>query len=108
MIAIGAKKLLQIIIGTGKIRDAIAVKQAWPVASADLQKVPDRWCEAPSFGLMLPHSPEQPVQPALHGCLRALGVIVQDVRGAMHPAIGHSYLGPQIGRASCRERGAVA
>src|SRR5207302_9399244 len=78
MPAIGAKQLLQIIIGTGKSRDAIAVKQAWPVASADLQNVPDRWCEAPSLGLMLPPSPEQPVQPALHGGLRALGVIVQD------------------------------
>src|SRR5207253_5281644 len=49
----------------------------------------------PSFGLMLPPSPEQPVQPALHGGLRALGVIVQDVRGALPPAIGHSSLGPQ-------------
>jgi hypothetical protein len=50
MIAISAKKLLQIIIGTGQIGNAVAVKQAWPVAPADLQKVPDRWCEAPGFG----------------------------------------------------------
>src|SRR5262249_15880158 len=95
MITIGAKKLLQIIVGTGTLGDAIAVKQAWPVALADLQKVPDRWGEAPGFSLMLPHGSKQPVQPALHSCLRALGVVVQDVRGAMHPAIGHPHLGPQ-------------
>ena len=95
MLAIGAKKLLQIIIGPGKSRDAIAVKQAGPVAPADLQKVPYRWCEAPGFGLMLPHGPEPPVQEPLYSGSWLLGVIRQDVRGAMHPAIGHLHLGPQ-------------
>src|SRR5262249_48869474 len=78
MLAIGAKKLLQIIIGPGKSRDAIAVKQAGPVAPADLQKVPYRWCEAPGFGLMLPHGPEPPVQPPLYSGSWLLGVIMQD------------------------------
>src|SRR5262245_27370323 len=70
MIAIRAQKLLQIMIGTGKSRDALAVLQAWPVALADLQKVLDRWCEAPGFGLLWPQGPKQPMQSALHGCQR--------------------------------------
>src|SRR5262245_60822721 len=94
MIAIDTKKLLQIIIGPGKIRDAIAVPQAGPGAPADLQTVPNRGRAGPGLGVMRPHGPTQPVQPALHGCLRARGVVVQDVGGAMHPAIGHTPLGP--------------
>jgi hypothetical protein len=93
-----AKKLLQIIIGAGEIGHAVAVTQARPVAPADLQQGPDRWCEAPGCGLRLPHGSEQPVQPSPPGCRRALGVIVQDRRGAMHPALGHPHRGPQGSR----------
>ena len=71
------------------------MKQAGPVAPADLQKVPYRGCEAPGFGLMLPYGPEQPVQPPLYRGPWLLGVIMQNVRGAMDPAIGHTHLGPQ-------------
>src|SRR5215467_8023800 len=95
MITIGAKKLLQVSIGPGQMREARAVKQAGPVAPADLQKVPYRGCEAPGFGLMLPHGSEQPVQPPLYSSPWLLGVIMQDVRGAMHPALGHPHLRPQ-------------
>src|SRR5262249_41493455 len=73
------------------------MNQAGPVAPADLQKVPHRGREGPGLGLMLPHGPKQPVQPALHGCLSALGVVVQDVCGAMHPAIGHPHRGTTTG-----------
>src|SRR5262249_52992230 len=95
MITKSAKKKLPIIFWKGELREALRGKKAWPGGLADLQKVPDGWGEAPGFSLMLPHGSKQPVQPALHSCLRALGVVVQDVRGAMHPAIGHPHLGPQ-------------
>src|SRR5919198_13667 len=95
MIAIGAKKLLQIIVGTWQLGHGITMKQAGPVAPADLQKVPHCGRKGPGFGLMLPHGPRQPVEPSLHGSSCVLGVIVQDVRGAMDPAIGHMHLGPQ-------------
>jgi hypothetical protein len=74
------------------------MKQAGPGAPADLQKVPDRGCESPGFGVMLPHSPEQPLQPSLHSGPCALSIIIQDVRGAMHPTIGYTHLGPQGSR----------
>src|SRR5215471_17786810 len=99
MIAIGTKKLLQIIIGAWQFGHGITMKQAGPVTPADLQKVPYGGREGPGFDLMLPHSSKQPVQPSLHGSFCVLGVIVQDVRGAMHPAIGHTHLGPQ--RSGC-------
>src|SRR5215468_74538 len=95
MIAIGTKKLLQIIIGAGKIRDAITTKQAWPVAPADFQKVCHRGGEGPGFGLRLPHGPEQPLPPPSHRCLRALSVIMPAVRSAMDPAIGDADVRPQ-------------
>jgi hypothetical protein len=95
MIAIGAKKLLQIIIGAGQVGNVLTMKQTWPVAPADLQKVLHRGREGPGFGLMLPHGSAQPVQSPLHGGPCLLGVIIQDVRGAMDPAIGHTHLGPQ-------------
>ena len=95
MIAIGTKKLLELIIGTGQLGNGITMQQAWPIAPADLQKVLYRGCESPGFGLMLPHGPEQPVQPPLHGGPCVLASIMQDVRGAMDPAIGHPHLRPQ-------------
>src|SRR5262245_60139971 len=95
MIAIGAKKLLQLIIGAGQIGNVIAMKQAWPVAAADLQKVPHGGCEGPGFGCMLPHGPEQSLEPLLHRSPWLLGVIGQNVRGAMDPAISHPHLRPQ-------------
>jgi len=95
MRAIGAKKLLQIIIGAGQVGHGITMKQSGPVAPADLQKVLYRGRERAGFGLMLPHSPEQPVQPPLHGGSWLLGIIMQEVRGAMDPAIGYTHLGPQ-------------
>src|SRR5207244_10956219 len=39
--------------------------------------------------------PDKPRHPSRQGCLRGRGVVVQDVRGAMDPAIGHTHLGPQ-------------
>jgi hypothetical protein len=95
MIAIGTKKLLQSIIGAGKIRDALTTKQAWPGAPADFQNVLHRGCEGPGFGLRLPHGPEQSWPPPPHRCLRALSVIMQDVRSAMDPAIGDADVRPQ-------------
>ena len=95
MRALRAKKLLQILIGPGQLRDALAVNQAGPGAPAALQTVPYRWCEAPGFGLRLPHGPEQPVPPPLSSGAWLLGGMMPDVRGAMHPAIGHLHLGPQ-------------
>jgi hypothetical protein len=71
------------------------MQQAGPVAPADLQQVPHRGREAPGLGLRLPPGPAQPVPPPLHGgpCVR--GVMRQDGRGAMDPAIGSTPLRPQ-------------
>src|SRR4029453_16736706 len=65
MITIRTKKMLHIIIGAWQLGNGITMKQAGPVALADLQKVLYRGCEGPGFGLMLPHGPKQPVQPSL-------------------------------------------
>src|SRR5215510_15289682 len=98
MIAIGTKKLLQLMLGARTIGHAITMKQAWPIAPADLQNVPYRGCESPRFGVRLPQSPEQPLQPSLHSGPCALSIIMQAGRGAMHPTIGYTYLGPQGSR----------
>src|SRR5215468_6896606 len=95
MIAIGAKKLLQIIIGAGEVGDAIAVKQTRPVAAADFQEVRHRRREGPGFGLMPSHGPEQPLQTSLHGCRSALFFIAEEVGHTLHPAIGHAHIWPQ-------------
>jgi len=70
------------------------MNQAWPVAPADLQQVLHCGCEGPGCGAMLPHGPKQPVPPSLHGSPCLVGVIVQEVRGAMDPARGPPALGP--------------
>jgi hypothetical protein len=95
MRALGAKNLLQIIIGAGQLGHGRTMQQAGPGAPADLQKVPHRGREAPGLGLRLPPGPAQPVPPPLHGgpCVR--GVMRQDGRGAMDPAIGSTPLRPQ-------------
>jgi len=52
MVAMGAKELLQIIIGSGQLRDSIAVKKAWPVTPGDLVEVCQGRRQRPSGGLV--------------------------------------------------------
>jgi hypothetical protein len=101
MQAIRAKALLQIIIGPGEVRDAIAVKEAGPVTPRDLEEVGDGKGERPSGGLMPHHSAEQPLQAALQRRLCMLISVVEDVGHPMDPAIGDADVGPESG--SCRE-----
>jgi hypothetical protein len=85
MIALGAQKLLQIIMGAGQSGDAVTMQQAWPVAAAALQHVPHSGCQGADVGLMRPQRPQPSLSPPLHGGLSALALLVQEVRGAMHP-----------------------
>jgi hypothetical protein len=101
MTAMGAKKLLQIIIGAGEIRDAIAVEKPGPITAADLEKVVDGGGKRARFGVVPCHSPEEPLQAPLHHGLTVLVVVVQDVGRPMDPAIGDADVGPESG--SCRE-----
>jgi hypothetical protein len=101
MTAMGAKKLLQIIIGAGEIRYAIAVEKPGPIAAADLEKVVDGGGKRARFGVMPRHRPEEPLQAPLHPCLTVLVVVVQEVGRPMDPAIGDADVRPESG--SCRE-----
>jgi hypothetical protein len=92
--AIGAKKLLQLIIRAGEMGEALAVQQAWPVTTTDRQNVPDRGREGPRLGLRLSHRSQEPLPP-LHGGLRELLLIVEEVGDVLPPAIGHLHIGPQ-------------
>jgi hypothetical protein len=95
MTAMGAKKLLQIIIGAGEIRDAIAVEKPRPITMADLEKVVDGGGQGACFGVVPRHGPEEPLQAPLHHGRIVLVVVVQDVGRPMDPAIGDADVGPQ-------------
>ena len=94
MTAMGAKKLLQIIVGAGKLRDAIAVEQPRPITPADLEKVVDSGGQCAGFGAVPRHGPEEPPQAPLHHG-RTVLVVVQDVGRPMDPAIGDADVRPQ-------------
>jgi hypothetical protein len=95
MTAMGAKKLLQIIIGAGESRDALAVEQPRPITPADFEKVVDGGGERAGFGMVLRHRPQEPLQAPLHHGRPVLVVVVQDRRRPMDPAIGDADVGPQ-------------
>jgi hypothetical protein len=94
MTAMGAKKLLQIVIGAGEIRDAIAVEKPRPITTADLEKVVNGGGQGACFGMVPRHSPEEPLQAPLHHGRIVLGVVVQDVGRPMDPVIGEADIGP--------------
>jgi hypothetical protein len=97
MQAIRAKALLQIIIGPGEVRDAIAVKEAGPVTPGDLEEVGHGRGKCPCCGLMPSHSAEQPLQAALHRRLCTLISVAEDMGHPMDPAIGDAHVGPERG-----------
>jgi hypothetical protein len=98
MIAIRPKKLLQVIIGAGEIGDAIAVKQARPVATGDLAEVPECGGQRARSGLLACHGPKEPLHTLFHGCRRMVFVIGEEVGDSMYPAIGYLHVGPEGSR----------
>ena len=100
MTAMGAKNLLQIIIGAGEIRAAMAVEKPGPITAADLEKVVDGGGQRARFGVVPRHRPEEPSQAPLPHCRTVLVVVVQDMDRPMAPAIGDADGGPESGR--CR------
>ena len=98
MPAIRAKALLQIIIGPGEVRDAIAVKEAGPVTPRDLEEVGHGRGKCPRCGLMPYHSAEPPLQAALHRRFSTLVSVAEDMGYPMDPAIGDAHVGPESGR----------
>jgi hypothetical protein len=76
MTAMGTKKLLQIIIGAGEIRDAIAVEQPGPITAADLEKVVDGRGKRARFGVVPRHGTEQPLQAPFYHYLTVLVFVV--------------------------------
>src|SRR5438552_3985038 len=97
MPAMGAKQLLQILIGAGESRDAIAVEKPGPITAADLEKVGDGGGKRARFGVVPCHRPEEPPQAPLHHGLTVLVVVVQDVGRPMDPAIGAADSRPDRG-----------
>jgi hypothetical protein len=57
--------------------------------------VPDRGREGSGFGLIPSHRPQQPLQPPLHGGLRELTLVIEDMGDTLHPVIGRPHIGPQ-------------
>jgi hypothetical protein len=66
MIAIGAKKLLQIIIGPGQLRHRIAGKESGPVAPGDLPEVRQRRCKRASRSLVSRPRAQKAPEATLH------------------------------------------
>jgi hypothetical protein len=97
MQAIRAKALLQIMIGPGEVRDAIAVKEAGPVTPRDLEEVRHGRGQCPRGGLLPSHSAEPPLQAALHRCLGTLSSVAEAMGRPMDPAIGDAHVGPERG-----------
>jgi hypothetical protein len=67
-----AKKLLQIIICAGKLGDALAMKETWPVALGDFTDVLECGYKDTGCRLVAGHCPQQTTQAALDGCLPTL------------------------------------
>jgi hypothetical protein len=95
--AMRANALVQIMIGTREVRHARAVEQAGPSTAADREQVVDGGGERARVGWVPCQSAEEPVQAPLHRRLAAVAVVVQEGSGTMHPALGHTHVGPQGG-----------
>jgi hypothetical protein len=105
MIALRTKKLFKSVLGGGKSGDAIAVKQAGPVAPGDLPKVLQRGCEGAGSGLVAGHRPAQSPQAGFDRRCRTLVPIAEEVGGMRNPAIPLAHVGPQgcrVGQAPCK------
>ena len=59
VVAMGAKELLQIIMGAGYIRAMITVKHTGPIAPGDLLEVGQHGGESRGTAVVLRHGPQQ-------------------------------------------------
>jgi hypothetical protein len=94
MLAIGAEKLFEIIIGPGQRRHRRASKEPGPVTAGDLPEVCQRRGKCPCGGLVSRHRAQESPEAMLHGQGFALVLVAEDVGRLMDPAIPYAYVGP--------------
>jgi hypothetical protein len=98
MVALGAKLMLEVVVGARQIRDRVAVEQPRTVATGDLAEVVDGAAETARAVTVTEHGANHSVEAALHrGSLLGLR-IGQDVGRLVHPRIDPLDVGPQPGR----------
>jgi hypothetical protein len=96
MIAMGAKKLFQIIIGAGQIRDTITVKETRPIALRDFVEVSQSWGKGARLGPVTGHGAQESAQASFHRDLIVCGFVAQNRVGPLDPAIAHLDIRPEV------------
>jgi hypothetical protein len=97
VIAAGAERLLESIVGPRQVGHLIAVEQPGPIAARYFPEVVDRAGEHSGFGAMPTHRAEQPVEAAAHDVCGPAVVVGEHVGDRTHPAVGAVDGGPEGG-----------
>ena len=87
MIAIGAEKLFQIIIGPGQIRHPLAGQEPWPVTPGDCTEVLQRRGQRAGRSLVSRHRAQESPEAPLHRQRLMLVLVAEDMGCLMDPAI---------------------
>jgi hypothetical protein len=88
VVALRAEGVLEIIVGARQARDGVAVEQPSAVAAADPAEVADGTAQATGAVAVAGHGAEQAIEAVLDGAGGLVVMVVQDVRGLVHPVVG--------------------
>ena len=99
VVALGSEQLLEVVVGSGQARHAVAMEKPGTVAAGDLGEVLDGGRECTGPVAVPEHGAKQPVEPTPH-CTGLLALVVaQEPCRRVHPGIGALHLRPERRRA---------